>query len=277
MIRPSLGHARFAGVGLALLGMLLLAASSSRASTRESEATFEALLHAEESLAEVAELARLGNLRAQDAAAIALSRAATALAAALETPRRVTGAALPDAEAAETNASAQDRASVARRQRLVIASMAYAEAREALSLLLAESAPLEARAQESQTRVEALQEALTRLKASAPPRADLDGTWSMTLTPLGETLTLHLSQAGPYVGGPFESSTGASGTITGQVAGGHVRLERYESARGKLADIVGMIRRDGGFEGTWQSTLLGSGKPEAGTFVATQAPGADGN
>lgn len=253
------------------LTLHLVAASIAAAATRDSEAAVQSVLRAEESLAEIAEIARLSNLRGQEAAALALSRASAALAVALEASQK-SSSGPPSSDAAdESAAEARARAGVARDQRLVTASVAHAQALDALERLLDEAGPLQAQAQDRRARTDALREVLTRLRASAPPRGELEGAWILTMSPLGETLTLQLSQEGPFVGGLFESSTGATGTVSGQVAGGHVRLERQEAPRGRVADIVGMLTSSGGMEGTWQSAILGTGKPDAGTFTAKRA------
>ena len=261
------------------LAAQLAAGGSAAAMTRDSEAAVEAVLRAEESLAETAEIARLSNLRGQESAALALSRASAALAVVLEASQKANGdsarkatAGSTDVDAAsESAAEARDRAGVARDQRLVTAGVVHAQALEALEKLLEEALPLQAQAQDRRARVDALREALAKLKASAPPRGELDGAWILILSPLAETLTVHLSQEGPFVGGAFESSTGATGTVSGQVAGGHVRLERQEAPLGRVADIVGMLTSSGGLEGTWQSSRLGTGKADAGTFTGKRA------
>ena len=200
-----------------LLTLHLVAAGIAAAATRDSEAAVQSVLRAEESLAEIAEIAHLSNLRGQEAAALALSRASAALAVALEASQK-SSSSPPSSDAANESAAdsaaeARARAGVARDQRLVTASVAHAQAREALERLLDEAGPLQAQAQDRRARTDALREVLTRLRASAPPRGELEGAWILTMSPLGETLTLQLSQEGPFVGGRFESSTGATGTV----------------------------------------------------------------
>lgn len=256
-------------IRLAVALVLLLAASAATAAKeREGEAALHAVLKAEEGLLEAARQAWRSNVAAQQSAAAALARAATALGAAMD------GAA--GLAAASTPASGEDAGrsalGVAIQQSLVNAQLAHADAREVLERLLAESSRIEGQLADRAARVDALRDGLERLRRTLPPRGAAEGGWIVALAPFPDPLTFRMSQEGQFVSGTVEAAGVPSGSVSGRCAGGQIRLERFDAGGVKIADLAGELASNGEFHGTWQSTILGSGLPEAGTFVARPVP-----
>ena len=101
----------------------------------------------------------------------------------------------------------------------------------------------------------------------------LGGVWEIEASTAfsGNYGLMKLTMSGTIVKGTYRMSSGNQGSIAGSLVGDELRLTRVDSEYGNDLQIVGTYDRDSGkISGTWQSKLIGTGRPENGEWSAVK-------
>jgi len=152
----------------------------------------------------------------------------------------------------------------------------FAARREAAFSRLQESAEARLRMYDRMDRLETLARQLEET-APQPVAADErgpDGLWQLSFESLGiyALVDLRFTVSGFersfLVSGPYRTSNGHQGTLSGTFSSHRLTLEALDSRRGKVAVLDGIVGADGRLQGTWQAVVTGLGedRPEGGTW-----------
>jgi hypothetical protein len=206
-----------------------------------------------------ASAARLENLEAQQVAASAVGRAAREVADAVR--------ALQGGELTEREAEA------ARRQ-LEAAEARLLRAQQDLDRLAHDAARLVAAAGEHAARLLQLRAQHAALEARpAPPEAALTGSWDVAIAPIGDRGWFKLDQRGTLVSGQYGLASGRGGSLQGTFVGGRLQLEQIDAKQGRDAVFYALlVPETGALKGTWESRLLGTGRPAYGSWSGVKKP-----
>lgn len=152
-----------------------------------------------------------------------------------------------------------------------------AAARDAAASAAAEAEALRRSVYERRRRLQLLAE---ESAAAAAPRRDtspISGAWDVRILPFDQQGVFELEADGTLVSGNYRLGGGRTGSFRGTWAAGVLRLERIDAAAGFDSIFEGRLSGDGRrIDGTWQATLLNSGGPGGGTWVALKRPGRGG-
>jgi hypothetical protein len=107
------------------------------------------------------------------------------------------------------------------------------------------------------------------LGARGAARDLLSGRWRVRIEPPGTDGTFELRLAGTVVTGTYQLSDGASGSLTGSLVNGKLRLERVDSQHGFDSVFEGSLAGNA-LSGTWTATELAAGEATRGQWTATR-------
>jgi hypothetical protein len=101
----------------------------------------------------------------------------------------------------------------------------------------------------------------------------LDGVWEIDASTAfsGAYGLMKLTMNGTVIHGTYRMSTGAQGTLFGSLVNDEVKLSRIDSQYGNDIWINGTYDRDKGeISGTWNSKIIGDGRPGYGEWSAVK-------
>jgi len=106
----------------------------------------------------------------------------------------------------------------------------------------------------------------------------VSGNWTVRILPSGQVAEFRIELDVSLVTGSYRTATGSVGSLRGTFVGDVLTLERVDTVKGADLIFEGRLDRSRGeVRGTWRSTLLSSGEPAAGNWVAfRQAPTTSG-
>jgi hypothetical protein len=116
-----------------------------------------------------------------------------------------------------------------------------------------------------------LDPALVELDQALMELDDLGGVWEVEGSTAFDAAfgLMKLDVNGATVKGTYRMSTGTHGSLHGTIINDGVRLQRVDTEHGNDLVLEGTIDRAGGeMSGTWQSKILGTGRPENGEWSA---------
>ncbi|HEU4401137.1 MAG TPA: hypothetical protein VFT43_03455, partial [Candidatus Polarisedimenticolia bacterium] len=144
------------------------------------------------------------------------------------------------------------------------------KAEQAIEALAMEGRRLRAEIRETQSRLDLLQDRISRLRKTLPSdNESLTGSWDVTYLPSGDKGIFTLRQSGTLLVGEYSLEGGWKGSLQGTFVDGKLLLHRIDSKLGRSSDLEGTLSTDGKtIRGTWQNFILSGGTPVNGSWVA---------
>lgn len=116
--------------------------------------------------------------------------------------------------------------------------------------------------------VEYLEEEVRSARSQLGQKPLLEGSWTLTILPMGARGQVSMAQSGTLVQGEYVMESGLTGNLQGTFINGQVTLERIDSKYGKMGRLEGQLMKDEDrIQGSWYSYDLQSGNPLTGSFV----------